>query len=509
VIGILTWVLDIPSNAASDFPDPPIKSPKKKMQKDLAQRILEKFPYESTADQFRLVDELSLFMGDSAGKGLFILKGYAGTGKTAIISSLVRVLSESGHDTVLLAPTGRAAKVMAAYTGMPAFTIHKKIYRLQEGREGTPLVALQANRHRDTLFIVDEASMIGGAAEAASSHLFGGINLLDDLVQYVYGGRGCRMILIGDTAQLPPVSAPEIPALKAGYMEKQFGLRVFQFELQEVVRQARESGILVNATRLRQMLAAGREGFPAFQREGFGDFISLDAETVLDEINSAFMGRKIQEALVICRSNKRAWLFNQNIRQRVLFQEDEINSGDLLMVVKNNYYWLPGESMAGFIANGDILEVNRIRKTEDIYGFRFADIEASFCDYPEEPPVEMKVMLSTLDLHGPSLGHADQKRLFEAISMDYQDITNKRKRLAAIRNNPYFNALQVKFAYALTCHKAQGGQWEKVFIDMGYIPKKEPDTEYLRWLYTAVTRATKKVFLLNFKPEFFEKQAGN
>lgn len=479
------------------------------MQRGLGRRILEQFPYTPTADQLSLVEALSRFIGDADRNGLFLLKGYAGTGKTTIISSLVRVLESDGMDTVLLAPTGRAAKVMSAYTGMPAYTIHKKIYRLQEGGDGIPAVALQANRHKNTLFIVDEASMIGGAAEDASSHLFGGINLLDDLVQYVYGGRGCRMILIGDTAQLPPVSAPEIPALKASFMERHFGLKVFHFELQEVVRQARESGILVNATHLREMLAAGKEGYPAFRQQGFGDFISLEAESVLDEINTAYMGRDIQEALVICRSNKRAWLFNQNIRQRVLFRDGEINSGDLLMVVRNNYYWLPGESRAGFIANGDIMEVNRIRKTEELYGFRFADIEAVFCDYPGEPPMEVKVMLSTLDLQGPSLGNADHRKLFEAVSYDYQDIANKRKRLAAVRNDPYFNALQVKFAYALTCHKAQGGQWEKVFIDMGYIPKKTPDTEYLRWLYTAVTRATKKVFLLNFRPEFFQKPSGS
>jgi exodeoxyribonuclease V len=478
------------------------------MQKNLAQHILDRFPYDPTTDQFRLATALSDFLQEPAKNTVFILKGYAGTGKTAIISSLVRVLTDAGEGSILLAPTGRAAKVMSAYAGMPAFTIHKKIYRLQEGADGSAVVSLQANKHRNTLFIVDEASMIGGPAESGSGVLFGSINLLDDLIQYVYSGKGCRLVLIGDTAQLPPVGATEVPALSPAFLEKHFGLKVFAHELQEVVRQARESGILLNATRLRMMLAAGQEGFPSFSREGYPDFIALDTDQVLDEINTAFMGSEVQEALVICRSNKRAWLYNQNIRHRVLFYEDEINSGDLLMVVKNNYFWLPDESRAGFIANGDILEVSRIRKTEDLYGFRFADLEVAFCDYPEEPPTEVKVLLSTLGIQGPSLGMADHKRLFEAIMEEYQDIPNKRKRLAAVRNNPYFNALQIKFAYALTCHKAQGGQWDKVFIDMGYIPKKEPDTDYLRWLYTAVTRATTKVFLLNFSDGFFEKQPG-
>jgi ATP-dependent exoDNAse (exonuclease V) alpha subunit len=478
------------------------------MQKDIAQSILDHFPYDPTTDQLRLASALSQFLQEPVRTGVFLLKGYAGTGKTAIISSLVRVLTDAGTGTVLLAPTGRAAKVVASYAGMPAYTIHKKIYRLQEGPDGTAVVSLQPNRHKETLFIVDEASMIGGSSEAGSGVLFGSINLLDDLVRFVYSGKGCRMVLIGDTAQLPPVGATEVPALNTTFLEQHFGLKVFHHELQEVVRQARESGILVHATRLREMLAAGQEGFPAFGRDAFPDFIALDADQVIDEINTAFMGREVQEALVICRSNKRAWLYNQNIRHRVLFQEDEINSGDLLMVVRNNYFWLPDESRAGFIANGDILEVRRIKKTEEVYGFRFADLEVVFCDYPEEPPTEVKVLLSTLGIQGPSLGQSDQKRLYESVIEDYQDIPNKRKRLAAVRSNPYFNALQVKFAYALTCHKAQGGQWEKVFIDMGYIPKKEPDTDYLRWLYTAVTRATKKVFLLNFSPAFFEKPPG-
>lgn len=471
---------------------------------DIERIILRDFPYEPTPDQQNLIGKLALFLNTTRQPNVFLLKGYAGTGKTTIISSLVKYLDQAGSDSVLLAPTGRAAKVMASYTGSLAYTIHKKIYRLQEGQNGGTEVALQPNKHKDTLFLVDEASMIGGAAEATTPGLFGGINLLDDLIQYVYSGRNCRMVLIGDTAQLPPVNAKSTPALNPAYLEKTYQLEVFQYELQEVVRQARGSGILFNATHLREMLSARRTGFPSFRTAGFGDFIVLQGDDVLDEINNAYMGNQLQEALVVCRSNKRAWLFNQNIRSRVLFMEDEVNSGDLLMVVKNNYFWLPGESSAGFIANGDIMEIKRINRIEDIHGFRFADVEARLCDYPGEPALEVKVLLSTLSLPGPSLAQSDQKRLFDAIAEDYADIPGRRKKLAAIRNDPYFNALQVKFAYALTCHKAQGGQWEKVFIDMGFLPGGEPDTDYLRWLYTAVTRATRQVFLLNFKENFFE-----
>ncbi len=462
------------------------------------------FPYEPTPGQQELIRLLSDFLTGNESRGIFLLKGYAGTGKTTIISSLVRTLRRQEREGVLLAPTGRAAKVMAAYTGERAHTIHRHIYRLRVQADGTQRLVLQPNRYRHTLFIVDEASMVGGTETApASGGLFGNVSLLDDLVQYVYGGRGCRLVLVGDTAQLPPVSAPEIPSLDASYMERAYGLQAVQYELKEVVRQARESGILLNATRLREMIARGQAGFPSFITEGLPDFARLGGEDTGDAINDAFSGREPDEALVVCRSNKRARLYNQGIRNRVLFREEEIGGGDLLMVVRNNYFWLPEDSPAGFLANGDILEVTRIRRHESLYGFRFADLTVRLCDYPEEPELDVKVVLDILHHDGPSLPSQEQNRLFQAVSEDYQDVAGRQARLARVRANPHFNALQVKFAYALTCHKAQGGQWEKVFVDMGYLPPGEPDADYLRWLYTAITRATKKVYLMNFHDAFF------
>ena len=461
------------------------------------------FPYEPTSEQQTLIDQLARFIQNPEISTLFLLKGYAGTGKTTIVSSLVRVLPSLKAKSVLLAPTGRAAKVLAGYSGQQAFTIHKKIYRLQAEKDGSLHIALQQNKHKDTFFIVDEASMISGGTQTEQGSLFGGTNLLDDLVQYVVNGNNCRLLLIGDTAQLPPVKTPLSPALSENYLKQRYHFQVLSFELTEVVRQARDSGILLNATAIRQMISAKKKGFPGLRLEGQPDFIRLDGQDAADEVNNAFMGSGTDQALVICRSNKRANLFNKHIRSRVLFMEDEINAGDLLMVVKNNYFWLPENSPAGFIANGDIIEIKRINRTESLYGFRFADITITMIDYPDQPDIDLKIMLDTLEVEGPALDQSALRKLFDAVAEDYQDIPNQRTRVEKIRNNPHFNALQVKFAYAMTCHKAQGGQWENVFVEMGFIPGKMPDTEYLRWLYTAFTRATKKLFLLNFTDEFF------
>ncbi len=467
------------------------------------QLIRSHFPYEPTGEQQALIHQLAGFIQNPELSTLFLLKGYAGTGKTTIVSSLVKMLPLLKAKSVLLAPTGRAAKVLAGYSGQQAFTIHKKIYRLQAAKDGSLHIALQPNKHRNTFFIVDEASMISGGTQTEQSSLFGGTNLLDDLVQYVVNGNNCRLLLIGDTAQLPPVKTTLSPALSENYLKQRYHFQVLAFELTEVVRQARDSGILLNATRLREMISHEKKGFPGFHVEGQPDFIRLDGQDAADEVNNAFMGSGTDQALIICRSNKRANLFNKHIRSRVLFMEDEINAGDLLMVVKNNYFWLPDNSAAGFIANGDIIEIKRINRIESLYGFRFADLTITMIDYPEQPDVDLKIMLDTLDVEGPALGQTALRNLFEAIAEDYQDVPNQRTRMEKIRNNPHFNALQVKFAYAMTCHKAQGGQWENVFVEMGFIPGKMPDTEYLRWLYTAITRATKKLFLLNFTDDFF------
>lgn len=463
------------------------------------------FPYEPTQDQLSLFHELAAFTTGKEADSIFLLKGYAGTGKTSVVSSLVSVLPKIKADTVLLAPTGRAAKVLASYAGKKACTIHKKIYRLQTGSDGSMRIVLQHNKHKNTFFIVDEASMIAWGTAANQGSLFGGANLLEDLLHFVYNQNNCRLILVGDTAQLPPVHSNESPALNKAFLEKRFSFRVIEHELKEVVRQAQNSGILYNATKIREMLAKGESGFPPFQLKGFDDMVRVQGQDAADEVNDAYISSGKEEALTICRSNKRANMFNQHIRQRVLFLEDEINAGDLLMVVKNNYFWLPQQSEAGFIANGDILELKRILRFESLYGFRFADVSARMIDYPDEPDLEVKVLLNTLNTEGPALAQKDANDLFEAVSGDYQHIPNKRTRMAHIRSNPCLNALQVKYAYAMTCHKAQGGQWKHVFVEMGYLPDKKPDTEYLRWLYTALTRSTKKVFLMNFVEEFFKE----
>ncbi len=463
------------------------------------------FPYNPTEDQHGLFHKLASFITSKEDDSIFLLKGYAGTGKTSVVSSLVAILPMIKGEAVLLAPTGRAAKVLAAYAGKKAHTIHKKIYRLQSNSEGSMQIVLQQNKHKNTFFMVDEASMIAWGTAANQGSLFGRANLLEDLLQYVYNQNNCRLILIGDTAQLPPVHSAESPALSKSFLENRFSFRVCEYELKEVVRQAQNSGILYNATHVREMLAKGKSGFPSFKLKDFDDVVRLLGQDAADEVQDAYISSDKEEALTICRSNKRANLFNQHIRQRVLFLEDEINAGDLLMVVKNNYFWLPQQSEAGFIANGDIIELKRILRTESLYGFRFADVAARMIDYPDEADIEVKLLLNTLTAEGPALSQKESNSLFEAVSEDYLHIANKRTRMAHIRNNPYLNALQVKYAYAMTCHKAQGGQWKNVFVEMGYLPDNKPDTEYLRWLYTALTRSTKKVFLMNFAEEFFEK----
>ncbi len=467
--------------------------------------ISKQFPYQPTNDQAGLINKISAFIRNDDPDSAFMLKGYAGTGKTTIISSLVQVLPALGADAVLLAPTGRAAKVLAGYSGQKAYTIHKKIYRLQSGNDGSIKIVLRQNKHKNTFFVVDEASMIAWGSEPAQGNLFGGANLLDDLMQFVYNRKNCRLILIGDTAQLPPVHIHESPALNSIFLEKRYNIHISEHELKEVVRQAENSGILFNATHLRDMLRTKQTGFPRFRLDGFNDFVRAQGQEAAEQVDDAYISHGREEALMICRSNKRANMYNRHIRQRVLFMEEEINAGDLLMVVKNNYFWLPEDSDAGFIANGDIIELKRILRTESLYGFRFADVSARMLDYPDQDDLEVKVLLDTLDADGPSLTQKDANKLFEAIAADYAHIPNKRNRIAQIKNSPHLNALQVKYAYAMTCHKAQGGQWKNVFVEMGYIPDKKPDTEYLRWLYTAITRSTGNVFLLNFSDDFFEE----
>ena len=402
---------------------------------------------------------------------------------------------------MLLAPTGRAAKVLSGYAHRPAFTIHKKIYMTATDASGALRTVRAINRHTYTLFIVDEASMIG--IEPTASHH----SLLEDLVDYVYDGSHCRLMLVGDTAQLPPVGQSESPALDERYLAASFGLNVSSGELTEVVRQQHLSGILNNATSLRGQIASlvgGDEAeLPLFQTAP--DVVRLMGEDLMETLFREYEGAALEDVVVVTRSNKRANLFNQGIRNSVLFREEEVNAGDYLMVVKNNYYWLDNDSTIGFIANGDIVEVLSVRNVQELYGFRFADATLRFVDYPDEQPHDCKLMLSTLNSESPSLTADEQTRLYTTVMEDYADLPHKADRLRELRQNPYYNALQVKFAYALTCHKTQGGQWRTVIVDQGFLPPDmQLDREYLRWLYTAFTRATERVYLLNFDTRFFE-----
>lgn len=464
--------------------------------------ILKQFDYAPTEGQQKLIGLLADFLMHESNQTCFLLKGYAGTGKTSLVSALVRTLPELRLRSVLLAPTGRAAKVLSGYSGKQAFTMHKKLYLLQTSADGVVSLRLQENMHRNTIFIVDEASMIPDNNTPGQS-FFSERNLLNDLVEYVYSGDNCRLILIGDTAQLPPVGISISPALDIKYLKASYGFILFSYELDEVVRQSLDSGILANATMLREKIALQETDLPVFQTSQYRDFIHITGNDLLEELQTTFSGSGHEDTVVISRSNKRANLFNREIRNRVLFREEEISAGDMMMVVRNNYYWLPDKSKAGFIANGDIIEILRLTNTQELYGFRFADVTVRMVDYPEEKDMEVKILLDTIMTETPSLPYKDYKRLFEEIEKDYEDIPDRRGRMEKIKKNPYFNALQVKFSYALTCHKTQGGQWAKVFIDPGYLKTDAIDTDYFRWLYTALTRATEKAYLINFPEVFF------
>ncbi len=469
---------------------------------EFTQLILTGFPYEPTQSQKNLIGLLSEFIFDSHSNSLFILKGYAGTGKTTVVSSVVQNLHALGKDSVLMAPTGRAAKVFSSYSGNKAFTIHKKIYSLSSSVEGLAKLTLAYNNHKNTIFMVDEASMIADNSSSPELSLFSTRNLLEDLVNYVYSGKNCKMILVGDTAQLPPVGLDESPALNLDYLKNSFHLELKTFELTEVVRQSLESGILANATFIRQRISGNSNG-PVLNITNFPDVKKISGEELEDVLQEVYSKSGSEEAVVITRSNKRANIYNQEIRKRIFFMEGEISAGDLLMVVKNNYYWLDKESKAGFIANGEIMEIKRIGKHEDFYGFRFAEVTVRFTDYPEEPDLTVKILLETLMVDGPDISYTDNQRLYEEIMKDYEDIPSRKKRFELVKSNPYYNALHVKYAYALTCHKTQGGQWENVIIDQGYLKQEHINKEYFRWLYTAFTRASRKLFLVNFNESFF------
>ncbi len=458
------------------------------------------FPFAPTQKQDIFFQLIAHFATNMDNNEIFVLKGYAGTGKTSVISALVGNLPGINMKSVLLAPTGRAAKVIANYSQKQALTIHKKIYFPKKAGGGVSF-SLQPNKHKDTLFIVDEASMISD--RDSDSKMYANGSLLDDLIAYVYSGVRCKLILIGDTAQLPPVNLDISPALEVDTLERHYDKQVRHIELDEVMRQEAESGILYNATELRALLQEEFLFEFRFELKPFADIVRLsDGYDIQDAIHSAYSHYSIEETAFIVRSNKRANAYNQQIRSRILDKESELSTGDFLMVVKNNYFWLQDNDAAGFIANGDIVEVLEIFGIMELYGFRFAKVKLRMVDYPEQRALETVLLLDTLTSESPSLNYDDANRLYEEVMLDYQDEPNKYKRFQKVRENEFFNALQVKFSYAITCHKSQGGQWNTVFVEQPYLPEGI-DRDYIRWLYTAVTRAREKLYLIGFKDADF------
>ena len=458
--------------------------------------------FPPTAEQHAAIEVFASFLADRNDQSLMILRGSAGTGKTTVASAMVRTLHRLGQKTVLLAPTGRAAKVFALNSGRPASTIHRRIYR-QKSLDGA--FGMGFNSARDTLFMVDESSMISAVASASFVDSgVSGSSLLDDLLRYVYEGQGCRLLLIGDPAQLPPVGEEEAPALQSSVM-RGFGMRVYESTLSEVVRQAEESGILWNATRIRRMQTDAAEGFnlalPRIRFRGFADVLRVPGDELIESLSSSYSRVGVDDTMVVTRSNKRANVYNLGIRNTILDREDELTTGDLLMVVKNKYLTPPTQDSASgaidFIANGDRARVQRVRNVRDLYGFRFADVWLQFPDY-DDYEMTSTVLLDTLTTEAPALTHEQSDQLFQAVLEDYSDIPQKAERMKKMKEDPYYNALQVKFAYAVTCHKAQGGQWAHVYIDQGYMTDDMLTPDYVRWLYTAFTRATEKVFLVNW-----------
>ena len=464
----------------------------------LVQQIKSNFPYKPTNEQENTIKKWADFLFSPSTEEIFLLKGYAGTGKTSLVGALVKTMDSLQQKCVLLAPTGRAAKVFSHYAGHTAYTIHKKIYRQRSFSNELDNFSLDDNLHQHTLFIVDEASMI--ANEGLSGAMFGTGRLLDDLVQYVRSGQGCRLMLIGDTAQLPPVGEEQSPALCADAL-RGYGMQVHEMQLTEVVRQEQESGILWNATVLRKYIAEDDcFTLPSIRTEGFPDVKVINGNELIELLEQSYSEVGMDETMVVCRSNKRANIYNKGIRGRILYREEELESGDQLMVAKNNYFWTEQSKDIDFIANGDIAVVRRFRRERELYGFRFADVLLRFPDY-DDLEMEATLLLDTLHTDTPALPKDMGDKLYYSVLEDYVDVTNKRERMKKMKADPHYNALQVKYAYAVTCHKAQGGQWKRVFLDQGYMTEEMLSPDYFRWLYTAFTRATETLYLVNWPKE--------
>ena len=454
------------------------------------------FPFTPTKKQDELFTDLAEFVATIGNRSIFMLKGYAGTGKTTLVSTLVKSLPVLGKRSVLMAPTGRAAKVLGKYSKKAASTIHKKIYWIRTNKSGNTYITLKENTHSNTIFIVDEASMIAENSDKG----FGNRSLLDDLIGYVYDGTDCKLILIGDTAQLPPVHLEISPALEEDELERKYSKQVICRELTQVVRQKNESLILENATALRNQISTNDYSYPKLATNT--EVVRLNTgEDLQEALETAYSNDGVNATTVLCRSNKRANQYNQQIRAKIRWQENEISAGDMLMVVRNNYFWLDESSKAGFIANGDIVEIVKIRETIERYGFRFAKATVQMVDYQDEKELDVILLLDTLISKSPAITYDQYQYLYKEVAKDYKGQKELNKK---IKENEFFNALQIKFAYAITCHKSQGGQWKNVFVDLGYFTEDMLGKSYIRWLYTAITRASRKLYLINFKQDFFK-----
>ena len=462
------------------------------------EKIKENFPFSLTNDQETSITKIVEYIFNPKSEEIFLLNGYAGTGKSSLIGALVRAMTLSQQKTVLLAPTGRAAKVFSMYSGEPAFTIHKKIYRQKSMTDSGASFSLTNNLHQDTLFIVDEASMISN--ESSDSSFFGTGRLLDDLIEYVYSGANCKLLLLGDSAQLPPVKQDISPAMDAHELQL-YGLDVIESTLTEVMRQSEESGILYNATLLRNALSNGlTRKSPQLKLDRFSDIERISGNDLIEEISGCYSRDGFEETVVISRSNKNVNVYNNGIRNSVLYRESELCNGDLLMITKNNYFWLKEEEKIDFIANGEFVEVLRIRSQEEVYGLRFCDVVLHHKNYDIE--FEAKISLDALHTEGSGDSYEQSNVIYAALTEEYDHVRSKRERYKQIKNNPYFNALQVKYGYAVTCHKAQGGEWKNVFIDLGYINPNHLGDNFYRWLYTSITRSTQMLYLVNLSDDF-------
>lgn len=467
------------------------------IQDFLNDKIKEKLGFTPTSDQQNALHKMVEFMYDHDPHSIFILKGYAGTGKTSLLSAIVKAFRELKQRFVLMAPTGRAARNFSLLADYPAYTIHKRIYR--EEAYGEESFIISNNLTPRTLFIVDEASMLYN--EGTGNSMFGTGRLLNDLLGYVYSAQGCKLILCGDTAQLPPVGEEESPALSMNTLER-YGFKVWEAELKQVVRQKDSSGILYNATRLREMLASGNVfELPKFDLH-FKDIRQLPGDELVETIESCYYNDGQDDTMIVCRSNKRANIYNNGVRNQILDREEELCQGDRVLIVKNNYYW-PEQNQCKdikFIANGDMAVVRRIRNTRELYGFHFADTTLTFPDY-NDCEMEVTVLLDTLQSDAPALTREQSERFYNAVFEDYADIPHKKERLKSLKEDKYYNALQIKYGYAVTCHKAQGGQWSNVFLDQGYLTEEMLTPDYFRWLYTAMTRASRQLYLVNWPDE--------